>query len=98
MAALQQWQWPKCECGGVATSNGSGDITRTCIRCGEIIKPQYPSNEEMAKDLIASGWTQKRIGFWVAPNGAIYHGPFQAWKAKHGILLREGVFGDHRNV
>ena len=31
-------QWPRCTCGGVAVSNASGDITRTCIRCGKIVK------------------------------------------------------------
>jgi hypothetical protein len=31
--------WPKCVCGGIAVDNASGDITRTCIRCGSIIKP-----------------------------------------------------------
>lgn len=31
--------FPRCKCGGVATTNASGDITRTCIRCGAIVKP-----------------------------------------------------------
>lgn len=92
-----KWQWPKCECGGVAAVNASGDITRTCIRCGSIVKPQYPSNEEMATALIAGGWTRERMGHWKAPNGALYIGPFQAWKAMNGILLREGRFGDSRS-
>lgn len=30
--------WPRCECGGVAVSNASDDLTRTCIRCGAIVK------------------------------------------------------------
>ncbi len=30
--------WPLCDCGGIATSNASGDITRTCIRCGKIVR------------------------------------------------------------
>jgi hypothetical protein len=30
--------WPRCVCGGVAVSNASGDLTRTCIRCGKIVK------------------------------------------------------------
>lgn len=37
-------KWPRCEkCGGVAVSNASGDITRTCIHCGSIVKrlPQH---------------------------------------------------------
>lgn len=89
-----KWKWPRCECGGVAVPNASGDITRTCIRCGKIVPPQYPSNEEMLQALLASGWTQERIGQWKAPNGALYHGPFQAWKAMNGILQSEGIFGD----
>lgn len=31
--------FPRCECGGIATDNASGDITRTCIRCGGIVYP-----------------------------------------------------------
>jgi hypothetical protein len=36
--------FPKCECGGIALDNASGDITRTCIRCGRIVKPLSPQD------------------------------------------------------
>lgn len=91
-----KWKWPKCRCGGVAVYNASGDISRTCIRCGSIVNPNYPSNDAMGRDLVAGGWTRAGIGRWRAPNGALYLGPFQAWKAMNGILLHEGVWGDHR--
>lgn len=92
-----KWKWPKCECGGVAVYNASGDISRSCIRCGSIVKPNYPSNDAMEDDLVANGWTREGIGRWRAPNGALYLGPFQAWKAMNGILLHEGVFGECRS-
>lgn len=57
---------------------------------------QYPSNEKMAEELESNGWSQKRRGIWLSPGGAIYLGPFQAWKAMNGILMREGPFGDAR--
>lgn len=56
----------------------------------------YPSNEEMAEQLVSCGWIKVGIGRWQAPNGALYLGPFQAWKAMNGILQHEGIFGDHR--
>ena len=58
---------------------------------------EYPTSEQMAEELMLNGWEQKRRGLWVAPNGAYYLGPFQAWKAMKGILLREGPFGDARS-
>jgi len=94
---MSKWQWPRCQCGGIAVDNSSGNITRTCIRCGAIVRPAYPPSEQMAEELLASGWTQEHIGRWKAPNGALYLGPFQAWKAMNGLLLREGVFGDSRS-
>ena len=57
---------------------------------------EYPDNDRMAKELRASGWTQERIGLWRSPGGALYLGPFQAWKAMNGILMKEGPFGDSR--
>ena len=56
----------------------------------------YPSNEQMALDLEAKGWKRHGIGRWMTPGGALYLGPFQAWKAMNGILLKEGIFGDSR--
>lgn len=32
-------KFPPCRCGGAAVGNASGDITRTCIRCGAIVLP-----------------------------------------------------------
>jgi len=31
-------KWPRCKCGGAAVTNASGDLTRTCIRCGKIVR------------------------------------------------------------
>ena len=44
-----QWPgiWPKCTCGGVAVTNASGDITRTCIRCGKIVKASDPAKKSL---------------------------------------------------
>ena len=49
-------KWPPCKCGGVAVSNASGELTRTCIRCGAIVRKAIlghasavadaPSNQE----------------------------------------------------
>ncbi len=41
---LEPTAWPRCECGGVATTNASDDITRTCIRCGGIVQLLASSN------------------------------------------------------
>lgn len=68
------------------------DKTR-CDSCPRRIPPI----DEQAQQLEAAGWKQKGVGRWMAPNGALYLGPFQAWKAMNGILLHEGVFGDCRD-
>ena len=57
------------------------------------MKP-LPTSEQMTHELVAGGWRQKRIGLWISPGGALYLGPYQAWRAMNGILLREGIFGD----
>lgn len=48
-------RWPKCQCGGVAVTNASGEITRTCIRCGRIVRPIYPPNEQTEEELAVEG-------------------------------------------
>lgn len=65
-------------------------------RCSECPR-RMPTNDEMAAELEAAGWTRAGIGRYRAPNGALYIGPFQAWKAMNGILLHEGVFGECRS-
>lgn len=64
-------------------------------RCAECPR-RMPTNDEMAAELETAGWTRVGIGRYRAPNGALYLGPFQAWKAMNGILLREGIFGNCR--
>ena len=39
---LDDLGWPRCDCGGIAVTNASGDITRTCIRCGKIVRRSQP--------------------------------------------------------
>jgi hypothetical protein len=45
---LDEQRFPKCECGGIGVSNASGDITRTCIRCGAVIGPTARSRPDWA--------------------------------------------------
>ena len=46
--------WPKCRCGGVVVTNASDDITRTCIRCGAIVKPAPQLSGEAGEVLFCS--------------------------------------------
>jgi hypothetical protein len=32
-------------------------------------------------DLLAAGWAEQSHTIWVAPNGAVYRGPYGAWRA-----------------
>jgi hypothetical protein len=57
-----------------------------------------PTIDEMAAELIANGWTRIAIGRWMSPGGAYYLGPYQAWRALNCGLLREGLFGDSRDI
>ncbi len=50
-------RFPPCKCGGVAVGNASGDITRTCIRCGAIVRP-VPTSPDPA--VVASPATEEQ--------------------------------------
>lgn len=50
-----------------------------------------PTTEDMRRDLTDAGWIQKSATVWVSPGGALYRGPFGAWKALNGILMGSGA-------
>ena len=44
-----------------------------------------PSIEQMAVALRAAGWLPETPSRWRSPSGALYLGPYGAWKAMTGI-------------
>jgi hypothetical protein len=57
----------------------------TCPICRIQAEKPPGTVEQWIDELLAAGWTQKSHTIWIAPNGAIYRGPFGAWKAMRAI-------------
>jgi hypothetical protein len=55
-----------------------------CPIC-RIQQERPPDVEGWIRELKAAGWTMKSHTIWIAPNGAIYRGPFGAWKAMKSV-------------
>jgi len=71
-----QERFPKCMCGGIAVTNASGDITRTCIRCGSVVFPiarkETPVAEESQTQRLILDWlAAKRILAFRMNSGAV---------------------------
>jgi hypothetical protein len=52
-----------------------------CAKCG----PTYIDDVEddpdgWVRELIAAGWKEIRLHVWQSPSGALYRGPFGAWR------------------
>ena len=45
-------------------------------------------------DLLAAGWAEKSHTIWVAPNGAVYRGPFGAWRAMKRLARARTTGGE----
>jgi hypothetical protein len=44
-------------------------------------------------DLLAAGWAEQSHTIWVAPNGAVYRGPYGAWRAMRRAVKVEASNG-----
>lgn len=44
-----------------------------------------PTIDQMKQELLAAGWKAKTPVIWKSPHGALFLGPYGAWKVLKGI-------------
>lgn len=37
------------------------------------------------RELVEAGWKRVRLAIWQAPNGALFRGPYQAWRMMKSV-------------
>lgn len=49
-----------------------------------------PTTAEMEVELLAAGWKRLRACQWESPSGALFLGPYQAWRVIKGVYYANG--------
>lgn len=49
-------------------------------RCPSLTDDDVHSPAAWCRDLEAAGWVEREITIWEAPDGALYRGPYGAWR------------------
>ncbi len=64
-------------------SAAAGDAPRVGVPSPErraVAHHAKPTIEEMTRKLRQCGWTPRRTTIWQSPSGAMFYGPYQAWR------------------